>query len=566
MNSAPQERPDYDVVIAGGALAGAATAILLLREQPGLRILILEKSTAFGRRVGEATVEVSGYFLCRVLRLTQYLNESHLVKQGMRFWFTNERTSSLDNCSEIGGKYLSRVAAFQVDRAALDEEVLRRAAELGAEVWRPASVGRITLKAGGMQTVEVKFSTKAEHPTSNIRQPTSSGESASGNIEHQTSNAERRSSETKTISARWVVDASGVAAVLARQEGWLKPNTQHPTTAVWARWTGVKDWDGAELAKKFPEWAQECFGIRATATNHLVGPGWWAWIIPLKGGDVSVGVVFDQRTMTWPEGGSLGQRLKDFLLKHPVGREIMGDAQIRENDVHWRKNLPYCSTTFAGDGFAIVGDAGAFIDPFYSPGMDWVAFTSWSSAQLILAQQRGENIAPMVKKHNTTFARSYTRWFKAIYKDKYDYIGDFELMRIAFQLDLGLYYMGVASQPFKLGTKALSEPVFSTPPSVPFYHFMSFYNRRLASIGRARRKRGAWGKANDCRRLLVGGFTFSPKTAAPIIRAASRWFWLELTEGWRTWFESERRTELMGQEATVGLGTSNVQQPTPNIQ
>jgi len=540
VTSAPQERPDYDVIIAGGALAGAATAILLLREQPTLRILIIEKSTAFGRRVGEATVEVSGYFLCRVLRLTQYLNESHLVKQGMRFWFTNDRTQKLDDCSEIGGKYLSRVAAFQVDRSALDEEVLRRAAELGAEVWRPASVGKISLKSRGVQTVEVKVSqVNSEHPTSNIRQPTTNGGQAKA--------------ESKTISARWVVDASGVAAVLARQEGWLKPNTEHPTTAVWARWTGVKDWDGAELAKKFPKWSQDCFGIRATATNHLVGPGWWAWIIPLKGGDVSVGVVFDQRLMTWPEGGSLGQRLKDFLVKHPVGREIMCDAQIRENDVHWRKNLPYYSTTFAGDGFAIVGDAGAFIDPFYSPGMDWVSFSSWSSAQLILAQQRGEDIAPLVAKHNTTFARSYDRWFRAIYKDKYEYMGDFELMRIAFQMDLGLYYMGVASQPFKLGTKALSDPVFSTTPSVPFYHFMSFYNRRLASIGRARRRRGAWGRANDCRRLLVNGFTFSPKTAGPIMRAMSRWLWLEATEGWRSWFESRQKPDPTAQAASATM-------------
>ncbi len=560
MNSAPPEGPDYDVVISGGALAGAATAILLLNEQPGLRILILEKSTAFGRRVGEATVEVSGYFLCRVLRLTQYLNEAHLVKQGMRFWFTNERTQSLEDCSEIGGKYLSRVPAFQVDRAALDEEVLRRAAELGAEVWRPASVGKITLMAGGRQTVEVKILPKTEQATPNIEGEAGGTAAVPGgeaNSQQPTANSQRPMTGTKTVSARWVVDASGVAAVLARQEKWLKPNTEHPTTAVWARWTGVKDWDGAELAKKFPEWSQECFGIRATATNHLVGHGWWAWIIPLKGGDVSVGVVFDQRSMTWPEGGSLGQRLKDFLLKHPVGREIMGDAQIRENDVHWRKNLPYYSTTFAGDGFAIVGDAGAFIDPFYSPGMDWVSFTSWSSAQLILAQQRGEDMAPLVAKHNATFGRSYGRWFRAIYKDKYDYIGDFELMRIAFQLDLGLYYMGVASQPFKMGTKALSEPVFSTPPSVPFYHFMAFYNRRLASIGRARRRRGAWGRANDCRRLLVGGFTFSPKTAGPIMRAMTRWFWLEVTEGWRTWFEPKQKV------APTGQGVSEVVQGAP---
>ena len=63
-----------DVVIIGGALAGAATAILLLRKKPDLKVLIVEKSTAFTRRVGEATVEVSAYFLCRVLGLTQYMS------------------------------------------------------------------------------------------------------------------------------------------------------------------------------------------------------------------------------------------------------------------------------------------------------------------------------------------------------------------------------------------------------------------------------------------------------------------------------------------------------------
>src|SRR5260221_372911 len=144
-----QDNHQYDVAIVGGALAGAATAILLKREQPDLRVLILEKSTAFNRRVGEATVEISGYFLGRVLGLTQHLNESHLVKQGMRFWFYNERTQELPDCSEVGGRYLARVPAFQVDRAVLDEEVLRRAVELGAELWRPVTVGGIELSSGG---------------------------------------------------------------------------------------------------------------------------------------------------------------------------------------------------------------------------------------------------------------------------------------------------------------------------------------------------------------------------------------------------------------------------------
>src|SRR5436309_11509484 len=131
---------NYDAVVIGGALSGASTAILLLREQPGLRVLIVEKSTAFTRRVGEATVEISAYFLSRVLGLTQYLNEAHLVKQGMRFWFCNEQAQSLEDCSEIGGSYLARVPAYQVDRSTLDEEVLRRACALGAELLRPAAV------------------------------------------------------------------------------------------------------------------------------------------------------------------------------------------------------------------------------------------------------------------------------------------------------------------------------------------------------------------------------------------------------------------------------------------
>src|ERR1700751_1900344 len=93
----------YDVLIIGGALSGASAALLLRRAFPPLRVLIIEKSPNFSRRVGEATVEVSTYFLGRVLGLTQYLNEAHLVKQGMRFWFFNEHAQSLDQCSEIGG-------------------------------------------------------------------------------------------------------------------------------------------------------------------------------------------------------------------------------------------------------------------------------------------------------------------------------------------------------------------------------------------------------------------------------------------------------------------------------
>src|SRR2546425_5118427 len=50
VNSSAPASCDYDVVIVGGALAGAASAILLRRQDPSIRILIVEKSAAFGRR------------------------------------------------------------------------------------------------------------------------------------------------------------------------------------------------------------------------------------------------------------------------------------------------------------------------------------------------------------------------------------------------------------------------------------------------------------------------------------------------------------------------------------
>src|ERR1041385_4844777 len=112
----------------------------------------------------------------------------------------------------------------------------------------------------------------------------------------------------------------------------------------------------------------------------------------------------------------------------------------------------------------------------------------------------------------------------------------------------------------KRGPDALSEPVFSTAPSVPFFYFMRAYNRRFAQIARARRAAGRLGTRNDARRFLFQGYTFSPKSAFPIVRSTLEWACLELKEGWRSWFSSKstrsRKTKVspalsMPQPATV---------------
>jgi flavin-dependent dehydrogenase len=381
---------------------------------------------------------------------------------------------------------------------------LRRACAAGARLLRPASVTAVDLVAGGQQSITLSHG-----------------------------------GATETIRTRWVVDASGVAAMLARKNGWWRPNTEHPTAACWSRWRGVKDWDGRELAEKFPEWAAAVYGTRGTATNHIIGDGWWSWWIPLKGGDTSVGIVFDQRLVEWSrDEGKLGDRLRTFLMRHPAAREMLADATYDEADMHWRKNLAYYSTTFAGDGFVLVGDAAAFMDPFYSPGMDWISFTTSSAADLITAQHGGEagaQWAGRIERHNRDFARSHRCWFEALYKDKYEYMGEFDLLSIAFRLDLGLYYFGIVSQPFKHGPEAFLSPPFSRPISRPFHRLMRFYNRRFVRIARHRRETGALGRSNRGMRALVPGFTLSRSDGGQLVKAFARWGWLELTEGWRSW-------------------------------
>jgi hypothetical protein len=68
------------------------------------------------------------------------------------------------------------------------------------------------------------------------------------------------------VRCRWVVDASGRAAFLARKLGHFRQNTEHPISAVWARFTGLKDWDSYEWRERFPDYAAASRTGRAWAT------------------------------------------------------------------------------------------------------------------------------------------------------------------------------------------------------------------------------------------------------------------------------------------------------------
>src|SRR5262245_60750894 len=247
---------DYDVVIIGGAFSGAATALMLKRKRPEARVLIIEKGAAFDRKVGESTTEVSSCYMTRILGLTHYLGHHQLPKQGLRLWFSNRNDQRFDDCVEIGTRYQSRLPGFQVDRAKLDSHLLELACKLGCDIWRPAKVTAFELNDGNGQTIRAIITNGAK----------SSSTYSPGSQEL----APQRPRE-RMATCRWIIDATGRAAMFARKLGHFRPNTEHPINAAWARFSGVKEWDSYEWRERFPEYANHCRTAREWATNHLFG-------------------------------------------------------------------------------------------------------------------------------------------------------------------------------------------------------------------------------------------------------------------------------------------------------
>src|SRR5450755_1847307 len=446
--------PPYDVVVIGGAISGASTAVLLRRRMPDVRILVVEKSAAFDWKVGESTVEISAYFLTRELKLYDHLSREQLTKQAFRYWFNNENVTCLREASETGPTQLARTPSFQIDRQKLDEHVIALAAKEGADVWRPAKVVGVALngEAGNTLVVEKADGTRA------------------------------------TVRCKWVVDATGRQAMLARKRSGVTPIETHPTAAIWVRYTGVKDMDGTEVLYKDSSdpFHRAVLSSRRLATNHFTGWGYWIWFIPLSGGETSVGLVWDTR-LVQPEGATPLEKLTRFLDANPLTKELLTHAEPAPGDCRMFGHLPYFVDSFIGPGWTCVGDAGGFLDPFYSPGLDQMAFSVYSRVELLKKALSGtapEEMEKAYAEHNRCYARFFEYFYDAIYKDKYYVMGDYDLMTTAFLLDTGLYYAAAIIPLYRWSHERLGVPAFYQDGAKIGYIPIRFYNRRLVKIAR----------------------------------------------------------------------------------
>jgi flavin-dependent dehydrogenase len=391
----------FDVVVVGAGLAGGLLARQLRRHHPELSVLVLDAREAWGdRKVGESTVEVAASYMVRKLGLGTYLYQHQLPKNGLRFFFDDaDKSLPLAKMSEIGSDHLPFHPAFQLERATLERDLVAMNRADGATVELGAKVTSIALDAERGHTVTWQ-----------------------------------RAGDTHTARARWLVDASGRRHLLCRALGQsVDKDERLPMGAAWARYRDVAGFDAVN-EPGFRERVR--FTSRHLSTNHLMYDGYWIWFIPLAGDGMSVGVVFDKTRF---EGPRTEAELDTFLASHRAARELLVGA--KREDFQSFSHLAYRTARhFSTDRWALTGDAGSFIDPFYSPGADFIATSNTFITSLISADVTNDpDFAARVDTYDAYYRYKYEASC-ALYQGLYAGFGSYEVVRLKYLLDFHNYY------------------------------------------------------------------------------------------------------------------------------
>jgi len=392
-----------DVAIVGGGLAGSLLAHQLSRANPGRRISVFEKKTAFAHNVGESIVELGSHYLIRRLGLSSYLYERHFPKNGLRFFFDSEgRDAPLEAMSEIGSSSLPFHPAFQIDRSRLEHDLLEVGAKAGVEVRR------------GVDVEKIEVGTAGEPHRLLVSGPDGS----------------------RSYEARWLVDASGRQRILARQLGLHVDETILDNASVFGWFRGVSDVDqmGPESFR-----SRVRYTPRRLSTMHFAYRGYWIWFIPLQEGVTSVGVVCDKRffdpRIATPDA------FFAWLRQHKAVATLLENAE--PIGARGLDHLAYGTRRFVSpDRWGLVGEAAAFPDPFYSPGTDFIALENDFVADLI-ARDLGGEAKPALDERAEIYEQFLQFRVEAalrLYRNLYPVIGSYEVCKLKWDFDLGCYY------------------------------------------------------------------------------------------------------------------------------
>jgi flavin-dependent dehydrogenase len=413
----PQDR--YDVAILGGGLAGLSLANQLMLARPGTKVLVTDKraepapESAF--KVGESSVEVGAYYYRMKAGMADHLESEHIRKLGLRFFLPAGDNSDITQRVEFStppthsqSRVRQRVYTHQIDRGVFENALFDRALERGADAHRGWRVMDVDLGSDGAEHVVTLNNEGVE----------------------------------KKVSARWVVDATGRFNLLRRKLG-LQKDTPHDINAVWFRLKGgmnYEDWTDYE------EWKSQGWepGVRKDATSHLIGEGYWVWMIRLKPGPISIGLVADPRFHPFEQINEFPKLLEWFRTHEPQMYKAIENRLDEVQDFLVVENFSYASTQYySHDRWFLAGEAACFIDPLYSPGSDFIAYLNSFGGDLICRDLDGEDIEERLDFYEFFFSQLFEPglW---LYTDQYQNFRNPQVMMCKFLNDNIAYFSSLA--------------------------------------------------------------------------------------------------------------------------
>jgi flavin-dependent dehydrogenase len=209
--------------------------------------------------------------------------------------------------------------SYHVRRADLDAMILDRARELGAEVLEEATV-KETIEKGGRVT-GLRYTVRGSE------------------------------APAQEVSAKLIVDASGQARVLGRKFSEIMWHEDMRNVAVWTYYDNCERLPGDECSNILIE------GLR----------GGWFWGIPIDKATMSVGYVTGSAAVS-ESGQPLEELFEQKVAESSQLKSLLMNAH-QSGGFRTARDWSYTCDRFHGPGWALVGDAAAFVDPLFSTGV-----------------------------------------------------------------------------------------------------------------------------------------------------------------------------------------------------
>jgi flavin-dependent dehydrogenase len=366
----------YDVAVIGGGTVGLGYAIRVKRDNPELRVLVLEKAKEHRFKIGESTLSVTIESLLELGFTMPQLRRLFIIKSGLAFWYTDSATRELVSPVDV----CCTEETFQVERRPMEIALTILARSCGVEVRSGTDVSTSRSRLDGPDPMLVMR-----------------GSSGAANPVH----------------CRLVCDASGPASVMARARGTHRKQKHINTNAYWSHFrktasSGIPGWD-------------------APMTHHICFPQGWFWFISLCSWESSptpnltamIGALLKDRReeedmpsrQEWASRFgcthslrvSIGVSPRSDLDDSPPGRarerfwhyagaypaiqqvmryyEEVPDPYQGKPAYGYLKEIEHYSTSYAGAGFLAVGDAAFFVNPLFSFGLAFGMFCAKEAAR-----------------------------------------------------------------------------------------------------------------------------------------------------------------------------------------